>query len=490
MRLEDLLIRQGNRSQAAVICGERELSYRQWAEQAKELAARVEALNGDTSLVGLFLPGCLYFPVAYFAILMAERGVVPLEIKATAEELRATADYTRLSLILTDSGYLTQLAEALEGAGFRITALCVDTGETVCLNASCPVLPAGEPERDGSPDDVALVLHTSGTTSRPKRVMLTHRALLSQLPALKELLGEGEESRTLVAFPVFLVAANLQLLTQVYLGGAVVYQEGYFMPRKAVRLIERHRLTHLSCAAFMVRGLLASGAAPEQLASLRAVYMGGGPAPDSLFEQWAAAYPAVPLIHSYGLPETCSRIVCLFPQHRPEKNGGVGWPLPGVELRVADEAGVPCPPDTEGELLIRGPFLMKGYLRNPEATRQALQDGWLHTGDIAVIDADGCVYLRGRKKNVLISAGMNIYPEAVEEVLLRFPGVREALVTGRDDPVYDQVVCARIVAAEDLSLPELREHCRRYLKSYQQPRFFERVDELPKTPSGKPLRGR
>ena len=88
------------------------------------------------------------------------------------------------------------------------------------------------------------------------------------------------------------------------------------------------------------------------------------------------------------------------------------------------------------------------------------------------------------------SAGMNIYPEAVEEVLLRFPGVREALVTGRDDPVYDQVVCARIVAAEDLSLPELREHCRRYLKSYQQPRFFERVDELPKTPSGKPLRGR
>jgi long-chain acyl-CoA synthetase len=231
--------------------------------------------------------------------------------------------------------------------------------------------------------------------------------------------------------------------------------------------------------------LLAKSPGEERLDRLRVAVSGGAPLPASIHQAFLRRF-GVNITEGYGLTEA-SPVVC---SNRPRNNrpGTIGLPLPGVEVQVWDDQDQPLPPGEPGELVTRGPHVMAGYYRNPEATAAAIHpEGWLRTGDMAIIDEAGYVRIVGRKKELIISSGMNIYPFEIEEVLTSHPKVAEAAVIGVADALRGEVPKAFVVLHEGQRIDpgELRQLCRERLAEYKIPRQIELIDALPRTPTGK-----
>jgi acyl-CoA synthetase (AMP-forming)/AMP-acid ligase II len=226
--------------------------------------------------------------------------------------------------------------------------------------------------------------------------------------------------------------------------------------------------------------------------SLRWVVCGAAPVPVTLIEAYAAM--GIDIQQVYGATETHGGICLLTSEHARSKVGSTGLPYFGIEVRVVDKVGNDVPPGTPGEVITRGPHLISGYWNLPDATREAIRDGWFHTGDIAEVDEDGFVYIKDRSKDMVISGGENVYPAEVENVLLGHPGVKQAAVIGQPSAKWGECVCAIIVKADGWAGDEagltgaLQAHVRERLARYKQPKAYAYVDELPLNPSGKILK--
>lgn len=254
-------------------------------------------------------------------------------------------------------------------------------------------------------------------------------------------------------------------------------------------MVERHKVTNFTGVPFMMFSIIENRNRKNyNISSLRFICFGGAPTPKGKIMELINEFPYIDFIHMYGQTETSTRISHLLPKDSKNKAGSIGKPIPGMEWRIVNPNGDDVPVGTEGEIIVNGKNVMKGYYRRDEETANVLKNGWLHTGDLAKFDKDGFAYITGRIKNKIIKGGMNIYPEEIEEYLILHPLVKESYVFGVDHPYYGEVLNAKIVLQRDCDViteDELINFCCKGLPFYKVPDKIEVVTELPKTESGK-----
>lgn len=415
--------------------------------------------------------------VARFAHAVPRAGAMfmPLNARLSAGELAWQLRDSRARLLLHDASLAALAREAAAEAGVRTLAI-----EDARWDAGAPVAgaPVIEAERPHS------VIYTSGTTGRPKGAVLTHGNFHWSAVASAANLGVEADDRWLACMPLFHVGGlSIVLRSAIYGTTAVIHQR--FEEARVDRALREERITLLSVVATMLQRLFALS--PERYpASLRAVLLGGGPASRPLLEE--AARRAMPVLQTYGLTETCSQVATLGHADALRKLGSAGLPLPASTVRIEVD-GREAEPGETGEIVVAGPTVCAGYLHRPEATAEAIRDGWLHTGDLGWCDAEGYLYVADRRDDLIVSGGENVYPAEVESALLEHPAVEECAVVGLPDERWGARVVAAVVLRTDAKAPSTEAweaHLRARLAGYKIPReIIVETEALPRTASGK-----
>ncbi len=338
------------------------------------------------------------------------------------------------------------------------------------------------------PDDTAVILYTSGTTGHPKGAMLTFENIYSNARDVAEYLQFDTEDRIIATLPVFHVFALTVVVNAPLLTGATILLVPKFSPQDVFRVAKEHKATVFAGVPTMFNFLYQyPDGNVEDFANIRLAISGGSSLPVALLHNFEDKFN-VRISEGYGLSEA-SPVTCFNPIDRERKPGSIGMSIVNVENKVVNELGEEVPVGEVGELIVRGPNVMKGYYNMPEETQHTIRDGWLYTGDLARKDEEGYFYIVDRKKDMIIVGGYNVYPREVEEVLFAHPGIVEAAVIGVPDPNFGEEVLAFIVK-KDASLTEeqLKEYCAEKLAKYKVPKSFEFLEELPKNTTGKILR--
>jgi len=452
-----------------------EITYRDYARLSRRLATLLR-IKARRKTIGIMLPTSKEFGITYFASLMAGRIPVPLNFLLERDELKFIADDSGIDCVVTVR-HFEQLASGLASKTIFLEDL-----------KGKPSLPLPFVAR-WKEDDVATILYTSGSTQRPKGVMLTHRNFMSNLEGCIQHVYFDDRDSIIGVLPMFhSFALTTALLLPVRIGARAVYIRRFSAPA-VLEAIERHRVTAILAIASLYRVLIkAAKEKSYDLSSLRLCVSGGELLPLELSREFERTF-GIKLLEGYGVTETAPVISVNTPDDF--RLGTAGKPLPNVEVKIVDDDGNELPPGERGEILIRGPNVMKGYLNRPDLTRQALTpDGWYRTGDMGIIDSDGFLSIVGRKSDFIISSGENISPAEIEEVILTHPKVSEVAVIGVPDRTRGEVPKAFVILneGETCSADELRDFCRGKLARFKIPRYFEFRDELPRGPTGKILK--
>ncbi|MFF2166637.1 long-chain fatty acid--CoA ligase [Streptomyces sp. NPDC058175] len=472
-------------------------SYAQVDEISGKVANSLLSLGlqrGDK--VAVQLPNVPQFLFTYFGILKAGLTMVPLNPLLRAPEIAYQLDDSDAKLLVTFESFAD---EALEGArqveGVATYVVTTPTGGELSEGAlPYDELYVAEDTGDIVPtnaDDTAVLLYTSGTTGRPKGAELTHFQLYMNCTVAGELFGAGDEDVAVAVLPLFHVFGLSSVLNvNVRFGGTLVLVPR-FEAESVLDAIERHRCTIFTGVPTMYVALLSADISGRDLASLRVGVSGGAAIPGEVIRAFEEKVPGAVILEGYGLSETASTTTFNV-SAEARKVLSIGKPVWGVEARVVDENDEPLPPGPEhiGEVVVRGHNVMKGYYKRPDATAEAVRNGWFHTGDLGYADEDGYLFIVDRKKDLIIRGGYNVYPREVEEVLFTHPAVSEAAVVGKPDERLGEEVLAYValkpgaVATPD----EIRAYCKERVAAYKYPREVRVVDKLPKGPTGKILK--
>jgi len=447
--------------------------------------ARLIRRATDRPHVGVMLPTSGAFPVCLLGTWMNGRVIVPLNYLLKPDELAYVVDDSEIDAILTAKPMVDYL-----GGEQKLRELIPDHVQLVKLDEQkfSGIPPLRRPPRTDD-DQLAAILYTSGTSGKPKGVMLSHGNLESDVLAGIEHSGLSDADTFLGVLPQF-HSFGFTALTLIPLAiGAKVVYAARFVPRRVVELIRKHRPQIVMAVPSMYAALLSvKGATAEDFASLRCPISGGEPLSNAVFDQYMERFN-VKLLEGYGLTETSPATHWCTPTQW--KRHSVGRPLPGVKQLIVDEQGGRLGPDEEGEVLLGGPTIMLGYFKLGEETRDVFTeiDGerYFRTGDIGRIDEDGYLYVTGRKKEMMIVGGENVFPREIEEVLNRHASVRASAVIGRADPVRGETPVAFVEAEEGATVDAsaLRAYCGEHLAGYKVPREVRTVESLPRTPTGK-----
>ncbi|EKN70272.1 long-chain-fatty-acid--CoA ligase [Neobacillus bataviensis LMG 21833] len=337
-------------------------------------------------------------------------------------------------------------------------------------------------------DDTAIILYTSGTTGKPKGAMLTHKNLYSNAKDVGQYLKMNNDDRVVTVLPMFHVFCLTVALNAPLLSGATLLIAPKFSPKEIFALIKGQAATVFAGVPTMYNFLYQYPEGnTEDLKSLRICISGGASLPVALLKNFEQKF-SVMISEGYGLSEAAP-VTCFNPLDRPRMPGSIGRSILHVENKVVDELGEEVPVGGVGELIVRGPNVMKGYYKMPEETAAAIRNEWLHTGDMARMDEEGYFYIVDRKKDLIIVGGYNVYPREVEEVIYNHPDVVEVAVLGVPDPNQGEAVSAFVVSKNpELSKEQVLEYCKEHLAKYKVPTTIEFLEELPKNTTGKILR--
>ena len=471
-----------HRAKPAIFWGADQFTYDDILQQTRALGSHLQremhVKAGDR--VGIWLKNCPEFVPTLFAILQAGGVVVPINNFLKPDEVSFIINDAGVDVLITDRSTddaLPKLTAARPGLKFW----------TVDGFANVPRAEAqNSPPR--SEADLAVIIYTSGTTGHPKGAMLTHGNLLSNVESCGEVLSAVEADRFVVLLPMFhSFMMTVGVLLPILVGGSLVLVRSLHPPKNVLLEILQHRATILPAIPQFFR-TLANAAVPAEQLPLRICVSGGAPLPAEILREFNEKVP-IPLIEGYGLSEA-SPVVSLNPVKGPWKAGSIGVPIPGVDVTVQDENGGKLPPGETGEICVRGPNVMLGYWNQPEETAKALRGGWLLTGDIGHEDEDGYFYITDRKKDMLLVNGINVYPREIEEVLYKFPGVREAAVIGVPDSRRGEQPIAFVASNEGASIDEkaLQQYVRERLADYKVPKKVVLLPSLPRNATGKVLK--
>lgn len=442
--------------------------------------------------VSLYAQNRWEWVVAYHGALKAGAVVNPVNVMLTPEELAHVLADCSAAAVFTGAEHAPGVVELTRE--LPELRMVVSFGEPVDGALSFDELIATDgpvPVVEADPDAPSTIGYTSGTTGRPNGAVQSHRAVLLNCGLTATMHGRTERDVVVTALPAPHVYGNVVINGTFLAGGTVVLMERFDVA-EALRLIAGHRATMFEGVPAMYAMLLADPAiTAADLSSLTRCTVGGQTIGVSTVERWQEVSGA-PLIELWGMTEI-SGLGTTHAVHAPPVPGSIGVSLPGVEVRVAslDDTGRDAPHGEPGELMVRGPIVMIGYHGKPEATRQAIEpDGWLHTGDIAVMAATGHLFVVDRRKDMIITGGYNVYPAEIERVLSAHPAVAMVAVGPVSDPVRGELACAYVVlaAGAGTTAEELISFAGKRLAAYKRPRLVRFVDDLPKTSTGKIMR--
>ncbi len=471
-----------------LVTGER-ITYRQANARASQLAHFLLSQGlapGDR--VAALMSNVPLHAEAYFASAKAGFVFVELNWRLTVPELSYQLLDSGASAVLYGDDQ-QQLVEPLCGQFPATRFINVDDPRTL---DGIRAASTHEPPIGATLEDPLFMMYTSGTTGRPKGALMSHRANIAWLNCMMATSDLHLGDRQIIVAPLFHIAGLGMTMVAVCRGMTSVLMRA-FDPGLMWDVIGRERISGFFAVPAMLNVMY--GHPKRQTtdtSALRWVVCGAAPVPVTLIEAYGTM--GIDIQQVYGATETHGGICLLTSEHARNKVGSTGLPYFGIEVRVVDKVGNDVPPGVPGEVITRGPHLISGYWNLPDATREAIRDGWFHTGDIAEVDEEGFVYIKDRSKDMVISGGENVYPAEVENVLLAHPGVKQAAVIGQPSARWGESTCAVVVMAESWTgdeaelTEELKVFVKERLARYKQPKSYAYVDDLPLNPSGKVLK--
>jgi len=479
---------------AVCVFGGETVTYEELATRATELATGLHARGiGPGDVVGLLSYNCTEFLETIFGANYLGAIAMPINWRLAAPEVQYILEHSDARALVCDASLLELADDATKGMESSLVRIAIATPAPAGWSALADVRSNdGPPERIATDaDDVHRLMYTSGTTGRPKGVMITHANLAWKNLAHIVEFGITGADVGLACGPLYHVGALDLTTTTLIASGATTILHRAFDATEVADEIERSRVTTVWLAPAMVNAIMALPDIDQRdLSSVRLVIGGGEKMPIPLIERLRRSFPAAWFADAYGLTETVSGDTFLDKESTVTKLGSVGRPCLYLEVDIWDESGTSLPPGERGEIVLRGPKVFKGYWRDPDATATAFAGGWFHTGDIGVRDEDGYLFIVDRLKDMILSGGENVAGSEVERVLYEHPAVLEAAVIGRPDERWGEVPVAFVVlrSGEVVSTEELIEHCRSQLARFKVPKDVAFLEALPRNPSGKVLK--
>jgi long-chain acyl-CoA synthetase len=490
----------------AVIRGDVTWTFQALDATANQLANALVAAGVEPGQrVALSCPNIEYFPIAYYGILKAGAVVVPLNVLLKSREIAYHLEDSGAVAYLCFEG-TPELAMGREGYdGFRQVDAChTFVLMTADLAAPSPFegvptaleLLSGQPATfetvATSAEDTAVILYTSGTTGQPKGAELTHANMVLNARLCDQLYPGTEPDVHLVTLPLFHSYGQTAQLNGGFYRRSTLVLLPRFDAEEALRLMDEHQVTFFAGVPTMYWAMLNATASGVDLGGiadrLRVTISGGSSMPLEVLRGFEERFK-VKVLEGYGLSET-SPVATFSREDRPTKPGSVGLAVWGVGIRVVDQDDHDVAPGEQGEILVRGHNVMKGYLGRPDATAEALRGGWFHTGDVGHLDEDGYLFITDRVKDMIVRGGFNVYPREIEEVLMTHPAVSLAAVVGVPDDRSGEEIKAFVVRADgaEISEQELVAWAKLQMASYKYPRLVTFVDDLPMNATGKILK--
>ncbi|OPY66715.1 MAG: Long-chain-fatty-acid--CoA ligase [Syntrophorhabdaceae bacterium PtaU1.Bin034] len=464
-----------------------ELTYAQLNEQANRVATGLIKMGlqpGD--LVGLCAPNSLDWVIFYFGVLKAGAVAVTLSAQLTEDELKGLVNHARPKFIFTFEPKLKEIAQVRTSSGVEKT-ICPggDLDMASLLASGSGTFKAIDRDRT----DIAAILYTGGTTGLPKGVMLKHEGIIFSSFSIAHVERSTEKDVALCFLPFNHVFGQVHIINGTVISSGCLEILPAFDLDRVLTILQSGRITKFFAVPTLYIRLLSLPDLKEKVRSLRYCFSAGASIAQEIVKQWKER-TGIAISESYGMTEC---IPVTFNHYYPEKHvvGSVGQPCHLVDVQIRDTEGNPLPQGQEGEICVRSPGAMKGYLNNPEATDAAFWNGtWLRSGDIGVIDPNGYVYIVDRLKDLIITGGENVYPREVEEALYTVPEVEECAVIGLPDREWGERVAAFIVpkAGQDVAPDKLKAFLKTRLSVFKVPKEYHIVKEMPKSPAGKILK--
>jgi len=428
----------------------------------------------------------------FYGALAARLAVVPLNVQERARVLALQVAHGGVRLVVGDPEHpeWAALRDVLPGDVATRDVPSHDRTDSAAEFLQSLAVGDAQPLTSPrvAPADMAMLLYTSGTTGRPKAVMLSHGNLVANNVAIQAYLQLVPEDVGLTVMPFHFSYGNSVLHTHIAAGATLLLEDNLAFPLRVVQRFERERVTGFSGVPSTFAILMSRCRLDEHdLSSMRYLTQAGGAMTRAAIQQMRELLPSARFWVMYGQTEATARLTYLRPEHLEARLGSVGVPLDGIEIEIRNEQGDVLPPGQTGELCARGPNIMLGYWQDEEATRQTVVDGWLHTGDLAHRDEAGFLYIDGRLVDMIKVGSFRVSPLEVEEALATLPGIAEMAVASTPDEMLGQAVKAVIVLRDGAALDErqVKAHCRAHLASYKVPKIVEFASQLPRTSSGK-----
>lgn len=504
MRLHDFLDYRAREQGEAefAIHGDRSITYREAQAEVHRLANALIGCGlqpGDR--MAILSKNSIEYILLYFAASKAGLVTIPLNYRLAPAEWSYILNNAEAKILFAASDYPTEveaIRSELKTVGQFIAIGALRTPGWEAYQSFITNQPDTPPERVVAPENDLFQLYTSGTTGHPKGAILTHQAVTTHILQMGLAHNVQPGERLLLVAPVFHVAAlNAGAFPCLAAGGCLYIQED-FKPDEVVRALSEEQLGMAILVPAMIQACLTAvpDVAQRQYDDLRLIHYGASPIAEATLRGAIKTFKCE-FSQGYGMTEMSAAIAILsWADHQRalrEKPGlllAAGRPVLGTQVRVVDADDNDVPNGTIGEVLARGPQMMKGYWNQPDATEEALHGGWMHTGDAGVLDEEGFLYIQDRVKDMIVSGGENVYPRVIEDVLFKHPAVAEVAVIGVPDEQWGETIKAIIVLRPGMTAtPEgIMDFCRGKLGGFERPRSVDFVDALPRTPSGKVLK--
>ncbi len=464
----------------AIYFGDKQISYGDLLGHAQAVAAHLKNQLGvkPGDRVGIWLKNCPEFIMAVYGILFVDAAVVPMNNFLKPAEAGYILNDGGIDILITDAELGAHFPEL---AAMRPSLKMLKAEEIASLAADSGI------SSNRKESDLAVIIYTSGTTGRPKGAMLSHGNLRANIASLRVILATVEDDSLAVILPLFhTYMMTVGIFLPFTIGGTIVLVKSLNQPRAAFMEIFSRRATILPAVPAFYRMLLAAPL-PTPL-PIRVFVCGSAPLPMQTLREFEEKFK-VPLLEGYGLSEA-SPVVSKNPLKGVRKPGSVGIPIANVEMSIQDDNGKVLGDNETGEICVRGANVMQGYWNLPEETKKAFRNDWLLTGDVGHRDSDGYYFITDRKKDMLIVNGNNVYPREIEEVIYRFPGVKEAAVIGVPDERRGEQPLAFVAPADGQTLQEkeLLQFMQSKLAAYKMPKQVIFMPALPKNATGKILK--
>lgn len=472
------------------------ITYKDLWNKSLSLAAGLRNLGfNDGERIFVVLPNSPEFIISYYGIMASGNIIVPVNPIYTSKELGLLLADADPAAVITNADIVPTIHKGLSAYELPARPCIVirseeESDNIYSFDQMLKTAPLTDVDLEQSPDRVIEFLYTSGTTGEPKGAMLTHNNLYSNTKTFAQETEMTEKDRALLVAPAYHAAAQTCTMNNaLFSGGTLVIHDGWKGTEPVLKSFQDDKITFFFGPPTMYTFIVNDPTLKEyDVSSLRLAFTGAASLPAEVFNRFKDIF-GFEIMEGYGLSET-SPVVTTNPYRGVKKIGSIGRRIPEVDVKIFNENDEEVPRGEIGEIVVKGPNVMKGYYNKEKETAEAMRGGWFHTGDMAYMDDDGYVFIVDRKKDLVIRGGMNIYPREVEEVIYTFPGVLETAVIGIKDEVMGEELKAYIVPKEgkELELDLIKDHCRENLAKYKVPRYIELVDSLPKTTTGKILK--